>query len=55
MCHEFKPVFKAFAKMFTPGAAHLFGDGAVPLAGWLASTALLVAVLHFWRRAKTRA
>ena len=55
MCYEFKPVFKAFAKMFTPGAAHLFGEGAVPLAGWTASTALLVAVLYFWRRAKTSA
>lgn len=55
MCHEFKPVFKAFGKMFAPGAVHLFGEGAAPLATWLASTALLVAVLHFWRKAKTRA
>ena len=54
MCHEFKPVFHAFAKMFTPGVAHLMGDAAVPLAGWTASSALLVAVLHFWRKANRR-
>ncbi len=55
MCHEFKPVFKAFAKMFAPGVAHLFGEKAVPLASWFASTALLVAVLYFWRRQKAAA
>lgn len=52
MCHEFKPVFRAFGEMFAPGAAHLFGDSAVPLAVWFASSALLAAVLHVWRKSR---
>ena len=54
MCHVFKPVFKAFGKMFAPGAAHLFGEAAGPLAAWLAASALLVAFLALWRSRKTR-
>ena len=41
----FTPVFTAFGRMFSPGFAHLFGGWAGPLAAWLASTLLLVAVL----------
>ena len=41
----FTPVFTAFGRMFAPGFAHLFGGWAGPLAAWLASTLLLVAVL----------
>ena len=52
MCHEFKPVLRAFGKMFAPGAEHLFGKSAVPIATWFASTALLVAILHVWRKSK---
>ena len=33
-------------------AAHLFGKSAVPIATWFASTVLLVAVLHVWRKSK---
>ncbi|MBR2837751.1 MAG: DUF5009 domain-containing protein [Kiritimatiellae bacterium] len=54
MCHEFKPALRAFGGMFAPGAEHLFGKGAAPLAVWFASSALLVAILHVWRRAKSR-
>ncbi len=42
----FTPVFAAFGRMFAPGFAHLFGEWAGPLAAWLASTMLLVAVLR---------
>ena len=52
MCHEFKPVLRAFGEMFTPGAKHLLGDSAAPLAAWLASSVLLTAVLHVWRKAR---
>ncbi len=54
MCHEFKPVFRAFGKLFAPGAEHLFGPSAAPLAVWLASSVLLVAVLHVWRKSRRR-
>ena len=49
MCHEFKSVFRAFGQMFAPGAGHLFGPSAEPLAVWLAASALLVAFLALWR------
>jgi predicted acyltransferase len=49
MCHVFKPAFKAFGKMFAPGAAHLFGSAAEPIATWLAASSLLVAFLALWR------
>jgi predicted acyltransferase len=49
MCHEFKTVFRAFGKMLAPGAAHLFGPSAEPVAVWLAATALLVLFLALWR------
>ena len=52
MCHEFWTVFRAFGGMFASGAEHLFGPSAVPLAVWFASSALLVAVLHVWRKAR---
>lgn len=51
MCHEFKQVLRAFGEMFAPGAEHLFGGRSAPLAVWLASSALLVAILHTWRKA----
>ena len=48
MCIEvFNPAFAAFGGMFAPGFAHVFGNWAGPIAGWLASSALLVAVLKF--------
>ena len=50
MCHEFKPVLRAFGKFFEPGAEHLFGSGTGPLAVWLGASALLVLALHLWRR-----
>ena len=53
MCHVFKPAFKAFGKMFAPGAAHLFGSAAEPIATWLAASSLLVAFLAL-RRARPR-
>ena len=52
MCHVFKSVFKAFGKMFAPGAAHLFGSAAEPIAAWLAAAALLVVFLALWRGRK---
>jgi predicted acyltransferase len=52
MCHEFKPVLRAFGKMFAPGAAHLFGDKAESLAVWLFSSLLLTATLATWRKAR---
>ena len=52
MCHEFKPVLHAFAKMFTPGVQHLFSEGAVPIGAWFFSTLLLTATLYVWRRRK---
>ena len=52
MCHEFKGVLKKFGEMFAPGASHLFGENAAPIAVWLASSALLVAILHVWRKSK---
>ena len=52
MCHEFKSVLRAFGKMFAPGAAHLFGESAEPLAIWFAASVLLVAILHVWRNAR---
>jgi predicted acyltransferase len=52
MCHVFKPAFKAFGKMFAPGAAHLFGSAAEPIATWLAASSLLVAFLALWRGRK---
>ena len=55
MCHEFKSVFRAFGKMFAPGAAHLFGSSAEPIAAWLAASTLLVAFLALWRNRKARA
>ncbi len=53
MCHEFKSVFKAFGKSFAPGAAHLFGGKAEPIAVWLAASALLVFFLTLWRGRKS--
>lgn len=55
MCHAFKAVFRAFGQQFAPGAAHLFGDSAAPLAVWLAATVLLVAFLSLWRSRPRRA
>ena len=52
MCHEFKPVFKTFGKMFAPGAEHLFGSSAGPIASWLAASALLTLFLSLWRGRK---
>ena len=52
MCHVFKPAFKAFGKMFAPGAAHLFGSAAEPIAAWLAASVLLVCFLALWRGRK---
>lgn len=52
MCHVFKPAFKAFGKMFAPGAAHLFGSAAEPIATWLAASVLLVCFLALWRDRK---
>ena len=49
MCHEFKPVLRAFANMFTPGVKHLLGEGAAPLSTWFFSSLLLVSVLYLWR------
>lgn len=46
LCEEaFKPVFITFGQMFAPGFAHAFGAWAGPLAGWLASTVLLIVIL----------
>ena len=52
MCHVFKPAFKAFGGMFAPGAAHLFGEKAGPIATWLAASVLLVVFLSLWRGRK---
>ena len=52
MCHEFWPVFTAFGNQFAAGAEHLLGESAVPLAVWLAASALLVTVLHVWRQSR---
>lgn len=52
MCHEFQSVLNAFGERFAPGAQHLFGESAAPLAVWFASSALLVAILHVWRKSK---
>ena len=49
MCHEFKPVLRAFGKFFEPGAVHLFGEKAGPIAVWLGASALLVFALYVWR------
>jgi hypothetical protein len=38
--------------MFAPGAAHLFGSAAEPIAAWLAAAALLVVFLALWRGRK---
>ena len=51
MCHEFQSVLNAFGERFAPGAQHLFGESAAPLAVWFAASALLVAILHVWRKA----
>jgi Uncharacterized conserved protein len=48
----FRSAFSAFGKEFVPGAVHLFGPNAKPLAIWLASTILLVIVLTIRRRAR---
>ena len=46
LCEEaFHPVFMAFRQMFEPGFAHVFGAWAGPLAGWIASTVFLFAIL----------
>ena len=55
MCHEFKPVLRAFGNMFAPGAEHLFGKPAAPVAAAVASSALLVAVLYVWRKSRRAA
>ena len=55
LCEEvFKPVFVAFGKMFAPGFAHVFGNWAGPLSAWLASAALLFAVLKTRSDAKQK-
>ena len=55
LCEEvFKPVFVAFGKMFAPGFAHAFGNWAGPLSAWLASAALLFAVLKTRSDAKQK-
>ncbi|MBR1922047.1 MAG: DUF5009 domain-containing protein [Kiritimatiellae bacterium] len=46
MCEgAFSAPFWAFGKIFAPGAAHLLGDWAGPMAEWLGASALLVVVL----------
>ncbi len=55
MCIEvFGSVFNAFGKMFAPGFVHLFGEWAGPLSAWLASAALLFAVLKTRSDAKRK-
>ena len=55
LCEEvFKPVFVAFGKMFASGFAHAFGNWAGPLSAWLASAALLFAVLKTRSDAKQK-
>lgn len=55
LCEEvFKPVFVAFGNMFAPGFAHVFGTWAGPLSAWLASAALLFAVLKTRSDAKQK-
>ncbi len=49
----FRSAFDAFGKEFVPGAVRLFGEGAAPLAKWLFSTLLLVAVLAMRRRCRS--
>ena len=39
-------------EMADPGAAHLFGSAAEPIATWLAASSLLVAFLALWRGRK---
>ena len=50
----FRSAFDAFGREFVPGAVKLFGEGAAPLAKWLFSTALLVAVLAMRRSSCSR-
>jgi len=50
----FGVVLTAFANHVTQGVPHAFGAGAKPLLSWLAASALLVAILVVWRRAKKR-
>ena len=52
MCHEFKPVLRAFGKMFAPGAEHLFGKPVATVVAAIMSAAFLVAILHVWRRSR---
>ena len=52
MCHQFRPVLRAFGELFAPGAEHLFGKPAVPVVVVVASSALLVAALHVWRKSR---
>lgn len=54
MCHVFKPVLKAFGKFFEPGATHLFGGRAAPIAVWLGASSLLVFALYVWRKSRSR-
>jgi len=55
LCEEvFKPVFVAFGNMFAPGFVHAFGNWAGPLSAWLASAALLFAVLKTRSDAKQK-
>jgi len=50
----FGGVLGAFAKQVTQGVPHAFGAAAQPLLSWFAASALLVAVLVVWRRAKSK-
>jgi predicted acyltransferase len=51
----FGGVFNAFAQQVTQGVPHAFGEAARPLLSWFASSALLVAVLYVWRKARAKA
>ena len=51
----FGGTFAAFGAFVTQGVPHAFGAAARPLLAWLASSALLVTVLHFRQKAKAKA
>ena len=50
----FGGVPQAFASRVTEGVARTFGEGAVPLARWLAASVFVVTLLYFRRAARVR-
>ena len=50
----FGGVLNAFAQQVTQGVPHAFGAAARPLCSWFAASALLVAILYVWRKARAR-